>query len=335
MRLRGLPNEFHKVVARANTDVPGEARTRAEVVAWIDERRAHGITRDDACRILGVSARSYTRWREVLRRHGVRALAPRHATTRRRVPWKRREVREAVERVRLEHPCGKDKLAILLARQGITVSASTVGRVLRELMQRGRIQRLGWRPQRTWRPRPARPHARRQRPFEKAKRAGDLIQIDTLHEYSTLKARYHFSAIDPTRKFAHARLFDSAPSRNAERFLIECLERWPDRIRSVQVDNGSEFRGAFERACETLGLELVTIAPHRPQRNGCVERLQRTFRDEHYAFEPPSLDLAGANAHLDTYLHFYNHERPHHALRLKTPMEYAPPKDPQQTGHKT
>jgi transposase InsO family protein len=308
---------------------------RAKVVAWVDECRARGATRDDACRILGVSARSYTRWRAIVRRDGVRALAARSATTRRRNPPKRREVREAVERVRLQHPCGKDKLAILLARQGITVSASTVGRVLGELMRRGRIQRLGWRPQRLWRPKPARPHARRQRPFEKATRAGDLIQIDTLHEYSTLKPRYHFSAIDPTRKFAHARLFESARSRNAERFLEECLQRWPERIRSVQVDNGSEFRGDFERACSKFGLELVTIAPHRPQRNGCVERLQRTFRDEHYAYEPPSLDLAGANAHLDTYLHYYNHERPHRALRLKTPMEYAPTKNPQQTSHTT
>lgn len=335
MRVLGLPSGFYVAIKRPGHDVPPEARTRALMVAWVDERRARGLTRDHACRMLGISPRTYTRWRKVLRGDGVRALADRRTPTRKRDPWKRREVREAVERVRLEHPCGKDKLAILLARQGVTVSASTVGRVLRELMQRGRIQRLGWRPQRTWRPRPARPHARRQRPFEKATHPGDLIQIDTLHEYSTLKARYHFSAIDPTRKFAHARLFESAPSRNAEGFLIECLERWPDRIRSVQVDNGSEFRGAFERACATLGIELVTIAPHRPQRNGCVERLQRTFRDEHYAFEPASLDLAGANAHLDAYLHYYNHERPHRALRLKTPMEYAPTRNPHQTGHAT
>lgn len=330
MRLLGLPNEFHKVVARATTDVPPEALVRARIVAWVDERRARGATRDDACRILGVSARSYTRWRAIVRRAGVRALAPRSAATRRRVPPKRREVREAVERLRLEHPCGKDKLAILLTRQGVAVSASTVGRVLRELMLRGRIQRLGWRPQRRWRARRVRPHARRQRPFEKAVHPGELIQIDTLHEYSTHEARYHFSAVDPTRKFAHARLFENAGSRNAEGFLRECLERWPDRIRSVQVDNGSEFHGAFERACAELGLELVTIPPQRPQRNGCVERLQRTFRDEHYAYEPPSLDLAGANAHLDAYLRFYNHERPHHALRLKTPMEYAPARNPRE-----
>jgi transposase InsO family protein len=328
VRLLGLPSGFHVAAARSPDDVPADARSRALVVAWIDERRARGATRDDACRILGVSSRSYTRWRSILRRDGVRALSRRGTRTRRRVPWRRREIREAVERLRLQRPCGKEKLAVLLAREGIVVSASTVGRVLRELMTRGRIQRLGWRPQRSWRARPARPHARRQRPFERAQQPGELIQIDTLHEYSHLRARYHFSAVDPTRKFAHARLYDRASSRSAEGFLRECLERWPDRILSVQVDNGSEFRGDFERACAKLELELVTIPPSRPQRNGCVERLQRTFRDEHYAYEPASLDLNGANAHLDTYLHYYNHHRPHHALQLKTPMAYAHLRNP-------
>lgn len=335
MRVLGLPPGFYVAVKRPKHDVPPEARTRALMVAWVDERRARGVTRDHACGMLSISPRSYTRWRAILRRDGVRALADRRARTRRRDPWKRREVREAVERVRQRHPCGKDKLAILLQREGVSVSASTVGRVLRELLARGRIQRLGWRPQRRWRARPTRAHARRARPFERAREPGELIQIDTLHEYSTLKPRYHFSAVDPVRKFAHARLSDRASSRSAEGFLRECLERWPDRIRSIQVDNGSEFRGAFEHACAQLGLELVTIPPNQPQRNGCVERLQRTFRDEHYAYEPASLDLDGANAHLDTYLHYYNHHRPHRTLQLKTPMEYAHPRNPQPTGHET
>ena len=230
MRVLGLPPGFYVAVKRPTHDVPPEARTRALMVAWVDERRARGVTRDHACGMLSISPRSYTRWRAILRRDGVRALADRRARTRRRDPWKRREVREAVERVRQRHPCGKDKLAILLQREGVSVSASTVGRVLRELLARGRIQRLGWRPQRRWQARPTRAHARRARPFERAREPGELIQIDTLHEYSTLKPRYHFSAVDPVRKFAHARLSDRASSRSAEGFLRECLERFEPNV---------------------------------------------------------------------------------------------------------
>ncbi len=328
MRIRGLPSSFHTAAAHAKSDVSDDARARASMVAWIDERRRRGATRNDACRILGISTRTYNRWRATLKRHGIRALTNRTTTRRRRDPWKRREVREAVERLRTQHPCGKEKLAILLAREGIRVSASTVGRVLTELLNRGRIHRIGWTPTRRWRTQRPRAHARRQRPFERAKQPGELIQIDTLVENSLHETRYHFSAIDPTRKYAHARLYHRATSRSAERFLRECLERWPDPIRSIQVDNGSEFRGDFERACADLNLELVTIAPRRPQRNGCVERLQRTFRDEHYAYEPPHLGLDSANDHLDTYLTFYNHHRPHHSLGMQTPMTYTPTRNP-------
>ncbi|HEX7021519.1 MAG TPA: integrase core domain-containing protein, partial [Trueperaceae bacterium] len=41
--------------------------------------------------------------------------------------------------------------------------------------------------------------------------------------------------------------------------------------------------------------------PGTPKANGKVERMQRTFRDEHYAYEPPHLDLEGANTHLRSY----------------------------------
>jgi transposase len=251
VRVLGLPFGFHVAAARSPQDVPADARARALVVAWIDERRRRGATRDKACRIMGISSRSYTRWRAILRRDGVRALAQRASRSRRRVPWRRREVREAVERLRQQHPCGKEKLVVLLAREGVVVSASTVGRVLRELMARGRIQRLGWRPQRRWRARRGRPHARRARPFERAREPGELIQIDTLHEYSNLHARYHFSAVDPTRKFAHARLFERASSRSAEGFLRECLERWPDPIAASRSTTAASSVGTSSALAPT------------------------------------------------------------------------------------
>ncbi len=264
MRIRGLPSSFHTAAAHAKSDVSDDARARASMVAWIDERRRRGATRNDACRILGISTRSYNRWRATLKRHGIRALTNRTTTRRRRDPWKRREVREAVERLRTQHPCGKEKLAILLAREGIRVSASTVGRVLTELLNRGRIHRIGWTPTRRWRTQRPRAHARRQRPFERAKQPGELIQIDTLVENSLHETRYHFSAIDPTRKYAHARLYHRATSRSAERFLRECLERWPDPIRSIQVDNGSEFRGDFERPAPTSASSSSRSPPDDP-----------------------------------------------------------------------
>ncbi len=327
MRIVALPAGFYRANRRVGCDVPADALRRAAIVEWVDARRRLGVTRVDACRLLGVSTRSYDRWRRTLRRFGVRALATRSSRPRNaRVASKRREVAEHVERLRKLHPLGKEKLAVLLlTREGITVSASTVGRVLSELKRRGLIEPIGCarRSSRTHRRGIQRFHARRKGKGEKATKPGQLVQIDTLHEYSNQHLRVHFSAIDPINRFAHAKLYPTASSHNAKAFLEECLSVWPTPITSLQVDNGSEFKGHHEKACQELNLELVTIPPATPKANGKVERLQRTFRDEHYAYEPPALTLHEANNHLRTYLDFYNHHRPHKALNNQTPINYT------------
>ena len=334
MRVIGLPAAFHRINRRAASDVPLEAARRASLVRWIDGRRRLGLTCEDACHLAGVSPRSYYRWRTVLRRHGVRALADRSSRPHTaRIPVKRRQVAVHVERLRKQYPLGKEKLAVLLAREGITVSASTVGRVLDELMRRAVIQPIGYnrRQGRNRRRASARVHARRKHRHERAQQPGQLVQLDTLHEHSNEVKRIHFTAVDPITRFAHAKLVPSASSRYARLFLEECLAIWPHPIRSLQVDNGSEFKGHHELACQELGIELVTIPPASPKTNGKVERLNRTFRDEHYAFEPPHLDLDEANNHLGTYLDYYNRLRPHKALNNQTPISYTQPRNPSAT----
>jgi len=334
MRIVALPVGYYRANRRIGSDVPSDALRRAQIVAWIDERRARGMTRIDACRLVGVSTRSYDRWRRTLRLSGVRALAAHSSRPHTpRTPTVRRAVTEHVERLRRAYPVGKEKLALMLASEGVTVSASTVGRALRDLVNRGVIQPIGHarRRSRNLRQGSERFHARRKRPGERATAPGQLVQIDTLRERSHDKVRIHFSAIDPTTRFVHARLYSSASSRNATAFLRECLNIWPHPITSLQVDNGSEFKGHHETACHELGLELITIPPRTPKANGKVERLQRTFRDEHYAFEPPTLTLQQANQHLDTYTTFHNHQRPHKALAMQTPNQYAQHWNPQDT----
>src|SRR5690554_957725 len=313
MRVFGLPGVVQRASRRAG-DVPPDAAHRAAVVEWVDERRVRGLTRDEACRLAGVSPRSYSRWRRTLRLQGVRALAARSSRPHRsRVAWKQREVAERVEELRQRLPLGKEKLAWLLAREGVRVSASTVGRVLAKLVARGRVQACGYQRalSRNRRLAAKRAHARRKRKGERPLAPGSLIQLDTLHEYSQVRRRLHYSAVDPITRFAHAGVSERLSSQAASEFLRACLKRWPHRVTSVQVDNGSEFMGAFEAACQELGLELITIPPASPKSNAHVERLQRTFRDEHYAFEDPTLDIRQANERLLDYLQFYNHQRPH------------------------
>lgn len=324
-RVRGLERVFYRAAGFVLPDLEPSARSRLELVSLIERLRRVGLPVAVACAVAGVSRASYYRWRYRLRRGGARALTDgRSRNRRRRAAPVRSAVRPLVEELRRERPMGKEKLALTLAAHGVTVSASTVGRCITELVSRGVIEAIGAarRGQRARRLAAARGWARRKR-GEKPTQPGELVQLDTLQERTLGEPRYQFTAVDPVTRVAHAQLYKSLTSKSAREFLAELITALPFPLRSVQVDNGSEFKGAFEAACAELGVPLYTIPPRTPKANAKVERLHRTFRDEHYAFEPPTLTIEEQRAALKAYLHHYNHHRPHKALDYQTPAAYA------------
>src|SRR5690606_36108765 len=153
---------------------------------------------------------------------------------------------------------------------------------------------------------------------------GELVQVDTLHEYSLLgKPRFQFTAVDPTLRWLHAQAFRRASSANAERFLESLIAALPFELKSVQVALGSESMGAFERACSRMGIGLYTIPPGMPTANAMVERAQRRCQEEIYACEAPTLTSEEQERALSGWGHYFSHSRPHRARAYKAPAEYA------------
>lgn len=296
----------------------------------IEELRSRGLSVNDACYRTGVAVSTYYRWRERIRVHGVKGLERRAPTNRRsRIAPKQRLIAEHVENLRREYPWGKAKLVVLLTQQGFNVSESTVGRVLGKLLARGAIAPCGVPPNRVrLRAQGKRVYARRKRYGETPTAAGELIQIDTLHDDRDGVPRRHFTAICPISRFVIADVHSSATATTARAFLERLIDRAPFTVRSIQVDNGSEFKGAFETRCQNLGIELITIKPRTPKMNAIVERMQRTFRDEFYAQHPPTDRLDAIRERLERYLHTYNEIRPHHSLNNLTPKQYLEPRNP-------
>jgi IS30 family transposase len=61
-----------------------------------------------------------------------------------------------------------------------------------------------------------------------------------------------------------AHCYSSANSKNARDFLInKVLKQFPFKVKSIQVDGGSEFRKHFEEACKELNIEL--LPPYSPK----------------------------------------------------------------------
>jgi len=82
------------------------------------------------------------------------------------------------------------------------------------------------------------------------KEPGDLVEVDTLDVRPTpgviLK---HFTARDVIGRWDVVEVHRRATATTAKRFLETLLKRMPFPVKAIQVDGGSEFEAAFEKAC--------------------------------------------------------------------------------------
>lgn len=220
---------------------------------------------------------------------------------------------------------GRDKLAVLLRREGIEVSATTVGRVIHRLKKRGllvepvnmtmakRARKRGWKPR----------YATRKPKGYKIQGPGDLVEVDTLQvRLIPNEIRYQFSARDVVVKFDGLRAYRSQTSMKASHFLQYLQKKFPFKIKAIQIDGGSEFRKHFEEECEKRGILLFELPPRSPKLNGHVERANRTHREEFYEVEEVDLSLEEHNRQLERWEYVYNYIRPHQSLDYLTPNEY-------------
>lgn len=282
-----------------------------------------------ACANHGISRATYYRWKRAYKQRGVRGLIPRSRRPRRSQTrrWRAQDERLVLQ-VRRAHPTyGKLPIWRILARDhGVTLSASTVGRILAKGVRLGRIKPCLFYAQGRVRPKRRRAfdgHAQRWRYGDRGTEPGDLIQIDQMSvPLEGGKEFKDFKAICPVSRYLVQHAFGRATANNAVRFLVKAIEQMPFPIRGIQVDGGSEFMGPFVQFCEDRGIGLKVLPPRRPQYNGHVERVNRTGREELYSQYQGDTDLASINRALAEHQHQYNHFRPHRALALDTPMEY-------------
>ncbi|KGV18529.1 IS3 family transposase [Burkholderia pseudomallei] len=89
----------------------------------------------------------------------------------------------------------------------------------------------------------------------------------------------------------------------------------------LRGDNGLVFTSRdYTALVRSYGLLQAFITPHCPQQNGMVERVIRTLKEQcvhRHRFET----LQHASRAIADWIQFYNHRRPHQALKMKTPAE--------------
>ena len=271
-------------------------------------------------------------WKKRLRGNDGRleALIPR--STR---PIKVREMKidprivEWMRQMRQQHPrMGKEKLKPFLDKYCQeanipSVSESTIGKIIKRhkffYQRSGRVYHDPGRCMKGPRSKPKRLrvlHAPKHAEF-------GHFQADSSVKFMDGIRRYMISAIDSTLKFSFSSCYSHLTSRAAKDFLTRLEVVYPLPIKSLQTDNGAEFLGDFDAYLKHKGIPHYFTYPRCPKINGCVERFNRTLKEEFINHNLHLIDdLPRFREKLVDYLIFYNTERPHKTLGLKSPLDY-------------
>ena len=291
------------------------AKYKLRVLDWY---RSHGKNNSLTARHFGIGRMTLYRWTRRFKQYGITGLneesrKPKHL----RQPTISWDMVIQIVQLRKLYPVwSKYKLRALLAKEGILVSASTVGRVLK---RRGLIN---LKISKKRRKAALRPKARFPRGL-RISGPGDMVQMDTKHiRLPGGKKFYQFTAIDVLTKRKLMRVYPSESSRNGAQFLQECFLNFPFLIKAVQTDNGACFLKEFDKLCREKGLPHYFIYPRTPKQNTYVEISQGADKREFYQQGNVCSLLPVMQRKIREWEDVWNNTRPHQALDYLTPSEY-------------
>ena len=303
-------------------DISHQAAMRLK---WFDYYEVHARNARKTCRHYGISPDTFYFWKKRYLPDDLTTLEERpHKPKHVRQPTWTAETSQAVLELREKYPgWGKAKLASLLADQGMNVSVSMAGRILRSLKDRG-ILREPVRNHISAKKRlQNRPYAVRKPKEYVAKNPGDIVQVDTM-DVRPLPGVIikHFGARDVVSRWDVVEAASRSTALSASRFIESIITRMPFQVKAIQVDGGSEFQSVFEETCQKLGIRLFVLPPRSPKLNGCIERSNRTHTEEFYEVTDSDFDIQSLNKALYDWEIVYNTVRPHQALDYLTPNKY-------------
>lgn len=149
-------------------------------------------------------------------------------------------------------------------------------------------------------------------------KAGDLVQIDTVHRMISEKKRlYVFVLIDVYSRWVYAKAYVKMNGRQTVRFINEAQRHSVFNFNMLQSDHGPEFSKWFTSRIQK-NHRYTRIG--KPNDNAHIERVNRTIQEECLDHLPN--DVKKINCELKKYLQYYNQERLHLGLNLKTPNQF-------------
>lgn len=276
------------------------------------------------CEEFGISRKTGYKIFDRYKDTGIRGLCDRSRRPYRHANQLPMAVEKLIVRLKKEYPhWGAPKLRARLRQRWPDISCPAISTVHAVLDRHGLVKRRARRPRRrltgtplSW---PATPNR--------------LWCADYKGEF-VLGNRQYCYPLTITDFSSRYLLACEALSTTKERYAFTVFERAFQEFglpEAIRTDNGVPFASAHALYGLSklavwwlrLGIGLERIAPGHPEQNGRHERLHLTLKNE--ATRPAVANMLQQQARFDTFVHQFNHDRPHQALDMATPASCYQP----------
>lgn len=192
----------------------------------------------------------------------------------------------------------------MLEKDGYDISLSSVKRTL----QRNHMSRFSrWKKWHTYPPRPM------------PETPGMLVEIDSIVDWPHTNRLYVYTLLDVCSRWAYAIPSERITTHRSLALVKQAQRMAPFSFSTLQSDHGSEFSKWFTKRIGERGMAHRHARVRTPNDNAHLERFNRTIQDECLRRMPKNIIVW--RKEIPEYLHYYNDERPHMGLGMKTPLD--------------
>lgn len=276
--------------------MPRVRRDAADMV-----RRGYGVR--TTARRYGVSPGTVSKWCKKAEKIGYHPIPTKSSRPKHHPNELDEKIIKRIVEIRLKTKRTSEVVHQHLLNEGIQTSLNSVRRTID---RHGLMKKRS--PWKRYHPHVERPHI---------EKPGSLVQIDAIHLMTGPKTRiYVLTLIDVYSRITYAKCYETLNSKTSVEFLNEAEKQSVFDFEMIQTDHGPEFGKWFvERVKRNHRYSRVG----KPNDNAHIERFNRTIQEECLDVLPRNVRVI--NKALRVYVKYYNTERLHMGIDLKTPVQ--------------
>ena len=279
-----------------NPNIPRIRREAAQLVR-------KGWSTRKVARHFGFSQSVIVKWHKKSKVYGYHNIPTKSSRPKSHARQLKKAVIDRIVEIRKQNNRTSEVVHQQLMNEGVSVSLNSVRRTIdRAGLMKKRSHLKRWHPP-VDRPIPL--------------KAGDLIQMDTVHRMIDKKKRlYVFTLIDVHSRWVYAKAYEKMSGQKSIEFVTEAESDAPFKFDMLQSDHGPEFSMWF---VEQMKKNHRYTRIGKPNDNAHIERFNRTLQEE--CLDKVPNDVSLINCALKKYLRYYNYERLHLRISLRTPAQ--------------